>query len=362
MLKNKHGLSRDIPESVKRQVRQDCGFGCVVCATALYEYEHIDPTFAEARDHRAECIGLLCPNCHAAVTRGLRSKEEVKRAREHPACLARGFSQFGFQFEPGAPLDVILGRITFRGVENILAIDGTPILAVCPPRHPTEPPLLSAVFFDRNETTIAKVIENEWQGSADAFDITTRGALFSIRSELRKIDLVLAPESPRCLRITRLQLRLGNTEVIARPDGQVEVRTGVSSLTIPSEDRLISKPPLGLNVVGGAIHLGQDKAFCYLDASGQAGDLPGVLRVENADVSFVDPMAGIEPPPGGWSSGKKLTRVQTRKAGAGVSIEFQLPQQGSVKPKDHPANVVRKVGRNDPCPCGSGKKHKRCHG
>jgi preprotein translocase subunit SecA len=23
---------------------------------------------------------------------------------------------------------------------------------------------------------------------------------------------------------------------------------------------------------------------------------------------------------------------------------------------------VAKVGRNDPCPCGSGKKYKRCHG
>ncbi|MEK6913183.1 MAG: SEC-C metal-binding domain-containing protein [Nanoarchaeota archaeon] len=21
-----------------------------------------------------------------------------------------------------------------------------------------------------------------------------------------------------------------------------------------------------------------------------------------------------------------------------------------------------KIGRNDPCPCGSGKKYKRCHG
>jgi hypothetical protein len=27
--------------------------------------------------------------------------------------------------------------------------------------------------------------------------------------------------------------------------------------------------------------------------------------------------------------------------------------------KDHTA---RKIGRNDPCPCGSGRKHKRCHG
>jgi preprotein translocase subunit SecA len=23
---------------------------------------------------------------------------------------------------------------------------------------------------------------------------------------------------------------------------------------------------------------------------------------------------------------------------------------------------VPKVGRNDPCPCGSGKKYKQCHG
>jgi len=24
--------------------------------------------------------------------------------------------------------------------------------------------------------------------------------------------------------------------------------------------------------------------------------------------------------------------------------------------------VGEKVGRNDPCPCGSGKKYKKCHG
>lgn len=27
-----------------------------------------------------------------------------------------------------------------------------------------------------------------------------------------------------------------------------------------------------------------------------------------------------------------------------------------------PARVASKVGRNDPCPCGSGQKSKRCHG
>jgi len=27
-----------------------------------------------------------------------------------------------------------------------------------------------------------------------------------------------------------------------------------------------------------------------------------------------------------------------------------------------PTEASAKVGRNDPCPCGSGKKYKKCHG
>jgi preprotein translocase subunit SecA len=27
-----------------------------------------------------------------------------------------------------------------------------------------------------------------------------------------------------------------------------------------------------------------------------------------------------------------------------------------------PVRAGQKVGRNDPCPCGSGKKYKKCHG
>ncbi|MBQ1831746.1 MAG: SEC-C domain-containing protein, partial [Bacteroidales bacterium] len=35
----------------------------------------------------------------------------------------------------------------------------------------------------------------------------------------------------------------------------------------------------------------------------------------------------------------------------------------SSEPKTNaPIHVEKKVGRNDPCPCGSGKKYKNCHG
>ncbi len=50
-----------------------------------------------------------------------------------------------------------------------------------------------------------------------------------------------------------------------------------------------------------------------------------------------------------------LTRQSARNAAAGERAEAR-PGQAQVK------RNVPKVGRNDPCPCGSGKKYKYCHG
>jgi len=45
-----------------------------------------------------------------------------------------------------------------------------------------------------------------------------------------------------------------------------------------------------------------------------------------------------------------------------VHDEAKLIVGSEDKPKVAPASSGPKVGRNDPCPCGSGKKYKRCHG
>jgi preprotein translocase subunit SecA len=45
------------------------------------------------------------------------------------------------------------------------------------------------------------------------------------------------------------------------------------------------------------------------------------------------------------------------------NYESQAVAAGSQGPaKREPVRVEKKVGRNDPCPCGSGKKYKNCHG
>ncbi len=55
-----------------------------------------------------------------------------------------------------------------------------------------------------------------------------------------------------------------------------------------------------------------------------------------------------------------LQAVHAETTGMGLMGEGEAPQ--SEEPKQKPVRVEPKVGRNDPCPCGSGKKYKKCHG
>ena len=46
-----------------------------------------------------------------------------------------------------------------------------------------------------------------------------------------------------------------------------------------------------------------------------------------------------------------------------AGLEPVFAAEESTEPEKEPeAPPAGKVGRNDPCPCGSGKKYKKCHG
>ena len=39
-----------------------------------------------------------------------------------------------------------------------------------------------------------------------------------------------------------------------------------------------------------------------------------------------------------------------------------IPDEKELKAKEIQQSVGKTIGRNDPCPCGSGKKYKKCCG
>ena len=73
-----------------------------------------------------------------------------------------------------------------------------------------------------------------------------------------------------------------------------------------------------------------------------------------------------------------LSRIQVRSEEDVHALEEQRRQQGEMEFQHDEASAMgqseseeehepfvregRKVGRNEPCPCGSGKKYKQCHG
>ena len=57
----------------------------------------------------------------------------------------------------------------------------------------------------------------------------------------------------------------------------------------------------------------------------------------------------------------RVNKDQIERAGS----DYGANEQDYFDPsniKQEPIKVAPKIGRNDPCPCGSGKKFKQCHG
>jgi hypothetical protein len=85
----------------------------------------------------------------------------------------------------------------------------------------------------------------------------------------------------------------------------------------------------------------------------------------------------------GYSAGQAAGGVARQGAGAGFGagtaaarpdpyapaaaratspLAGTVTNRGEAEQRQTPVTVDDKIGRNDPCPCGSGKKYKKCHG
>jgi hypothetical protein len=202
---NTHGLSRDIPDPVKREVRKRCGFGCISCGNAIYQYEHLNPTFADAAKHDPNCIVLLCGACHDRVTRGLLSKRSMKEIAKNPKCTESGFS-FG-PFDVGCdPPEIMLGTILARNAKTLIRICGDDVFSISQPEDSGGPFRLDARFFDANSKAILDIVANEWRSSAENWDVEVVGSRISIRKALGVFALILRSEPPGRLVIERMEM------------------------------------------------------------------------------------------------------------------------------------------------------------
>jgi hypothetical protein len=214
---NQHGLSRYIPADVKREIRQRSKFGCVICRKGFYQYEHIDPPFEDAKTHDPDHICCLCASCHDSVTRGQLSKQAVSAAYEKIR-----LQQPAEAGPPVGPLDfhdgtaeLVIGGLSYSPVvRSVLRYHGWDLIQVIPGAV-GEPGRISAVFTDRRGDVTLQLIENEWVGSLENWDIEIVGQRITVRPRNGEISLRLRLDPPGRIIIERLDMRFRGCHVLA---------------------------------------------------------------------------------------------------------------------------------------------------
>jgi hypothetical protein len=182
-MKNKFGLSRNIPEHVKAEVRKACNYGCVLCGRIPYHYDHLNIPYAEAKEHAADDIVLLCVEHHDAKTRNIISADIIESARKSRKAKD---SYTRFKLPATSPswhvnwCGTIISdtaQVVKIGDENVLAMDRS--------ENPLEPILLSGVFRDRIGAIICRVQKNEFISRAQNLgDLKIQANRFEFRNHM----------------------------------------------------------------------------------------------------------------------------------------------------------------------------------
>jgi hypothetical protein len=213
---NKHGLTRDIPDPVKREVRQRCRFGCVVCGGLPIQYEHFDPPFPDARTHDPLGITILCASCHDKKTRRFWSADLIRRANRKPFGLTRK-SHVLLDFSE--PEILVVGTVVMLGRGPLLVVEGQELLGLH--YHENEGGLLSARLYDLEGRECVIVQDNELLVAPENWDIQLVGPLFTAKNARRETILEMRFYPPRNVHIRALQMAVQGWLFDLRPNGQV---------------------------------------------------------------------------------------------------------------------------------------------
>jgi hypothetical protein len=226
--KNRYGLTRDVPESVKREVRQRCGFGCVLCGNALVHYDHFDPPFSECPRHTADGITLLCGRHHDQKNKGLLASQSVIKANSSPHAKRVGRTQYTLDLGDNGHPTILVGTNVFVGCSTILRVAGDDILGIQAPEMLGGPFRLDASFSDNNGDPILKIANNEWMASAGSWDVRLEGPRVTIRRARSQLALVICVYPPSRIdferismlhRGCRIEVRSGGLTRFIQPDG-----------------------------------------------------------------------------------------------------------------------------------------------
>jgi hypothetical protein len=176
-----------------------------MCGSSIIEYDHVDPEFAEAREHNPSCIALLCPQCHSKVTTGFWSREKAKEALAKPRCKEAGFSNEMFDLGKKHP-SVAFAGVTLTNCEIPVLVKDLPLFQIKAPESVNAPFLLTAYFFNASGQPSLAIRDNEWFALTSNWDVEVSGGAITVRDAPGHISLRLVADPPSGLIVENVDM------------------------------------------------------------------------------------------------------------------------------------------------------------
>lgn len=205
----------DIPEKIKRNVRQRCYFGCVNCGNPLIEYHHIEPWHI-VNEHAPYNITLLCPTCHGKVEKGLISKQQVMICNDNPYNKNKQYSpkeMLGyhlFEQDDIQRVNIEIANTKFKLEPTSInlshymmipiMIDEIPVLAFSIINGRLN---MYLKIFDEDNKVAVEIINNEVITRLDFWDITFIGNTLKVNKKSHDIFLEIDFNIPYSIHIKR---------------------------------------------------------------------------------------------------------------------------------------------------------------
>ena len=206
----------EIPNEIKREVRKRCGFGCVICGSPVYEYDHI-VEWSKTRQHKADELTLLCHKHHGEKTKKILPNNKVKASNDHPYNIEKGKSSPQSLYYDGNHFKLKLGDSisSFSDLKDgqtfsPFLIDGQPVVSFTNDKGHI---LLNLELKDDCGEVIIKIKDSELVYSTEFWDVEWVGKVLTIREGFRDILLELEFSPPSMISINRGTLRHNGVEI-----------------------------------------------------------------------------------------------------------------------------------------------------
>lgn len=212
-----------IPEPIKREVRQRCGFGCVICGLPLYQYDHMI-NYSIVKEHTVENLTLLCNMHHQEKTNGLLSVNQVMFADRKPYNVTNRLSSpYPFNFQ-GNDFSVIIGDVNMK-IDRIntkrdflipFLVNNNKLVSF---EIIEEQLFFNLLLINEKGELLIKIIENEMVYNSTIWDVEFVGKRLKIREGKGQIIFDIEFNIPNSVQIHKAQFNCDGYQIDVKDGG-----------------------------------------------------------------------------------------------------------------------------------------------